>query len=440
MRDKMMSVSLSLESRAIEARGEKVFDEAADAYEQAAQEIRDAIDGPFESIRCSRLPLALACPGSLIGDWSAEGDDYAARLGSAVHHVLADHLCRRGWDTDATAVAFSVDPAELESLVFQAVKLWDGLRSLFPDAQAEKEMGYGDSRLMLTGTADVVHYDPDSREVRVLDWKTGREDADHEEQLKGYCWLAINIYPEADVARGCVVRIRDGLADWTCYTREALAAWWETVTERLKNLCVYRPGPHCTRCPHARGCHANRDTIRQAAQVLMDQPRYNLPATELGNLYDRVRIVEVLCEQARNAIKAEVAARGGRIDLGNGRTLEIAESVTRKVDYAAGREVVAEALSDLSDDWFYRILTVNKSALDKAIMETAPRGQKTARLNEVYSRLEAAGAIQTTTTQRLEVRRNGNHDADAQRLGDADQPAITHRASENGTGGANGLH
>ena len=184
------------------------------------------------TIRASALPRALRCPASVLspGD-RVDPVSEAAALGVAVHEALAVLVATgsvRWDDLPALAARHGVPEDDVRVLCGQAARMWaDGLGAAHPAATAEVAMSETVGGLTITGTADALVHD----EAAVLDWKSGRVDADHGDQLAAYAWLAV-MDAGADTARTTVAWIRDGEIETRTWTRDALRAWAAAAAAR----------------------------------------------------------------------------------------------------------------------------------------------------------------------------------------------------------------
>lgn len=95
-------------------------------------------------LRCSKLPLALKCAGSVLGGGMlVDEDSEAARVGRAAHEGLATLIESGRIDWDAVpdlARKYSVQEPELRMLLSQGAKLWEQVKDSFPNARTEVEL------------------------------------------------------------------------------------------------------------------------------------------------------------------------------------------------------------------------------------------------------------------------------------------------------------
>ncbi len=364
------------------------------------------MNAPPKTIRCSRLPLAIACPASLAETaYQLDGETDAADLGTAAHAWLAARISGIDASVDDVALDRGVPVADLAPLCWWGWQTWEQLLEWFPGAMTEVPMKAG----ILTGTADVLSLG-DGRRLSVADFKSGRLDTDASEQIKGYAWLALQTYPEAESVYCAVIRIRDRVADAETYSRAQLDAWYARTVERLSRADLYNPGPQqCRVCPRGHTCPAKTALVRQSIAEVLDVNDWEpIRAEANGQLYaellDKIKLVEKACESGRGMIKAQVGLAGGRLETEDGRELVLSVSHRSKIVPAAAWPILTEALgADL-----LACVDVGKTKVEEKVKAKAGRGQKGAAVKDLMSRLEVAGALSKTTVETLEVKRNGS--------------------------------
>lgn len=357
------------------------------------------------TIRCSSLPLALTCPASQVPPAiQTEGDDAAARLGSAVHQLLADAIESGGlldWQFALAAARWRVEESDLTPLAWAGWRCWLRLAEQFPDPSVEVALRAERLGWELTGHADVIS--ATDSDVRLLDWKSGREDSDYDDQLRGYALLALEQRPAVDRAYVAVVRLREQQVDGRWYNRAELDAWWQGCVKSLERRDLYRTGSHCGYCRRNRECGAHSAAAAQAIGALLnhDDPTLDM-ASAAGVALDRVKLVEKVCETARANIAALVVRMGGRLATSDGRELVMTEQARRVIDPKLGLPILREVLAP---DQIADCLTISKTKVEAAVGDNAPRGQKGQARQALIDRLDEAGALLTTTIKRLECRR-----------------------------------
>lgn len=377
------------------------------------------------SIRCSSLPLISLCPASAVDDGGprlAGGGD-AADLGTALHACLAEQIRGNHPEMMEIATRYAVDLRELTQLYIWWLHIWRSrIQPWFPDPQVEVALQGGDLArgLHLSGHVDLLSVVGD--QIRLCDWKSGRLDMDHVDQLRGYGWLALQAYPQAQGVYACVVRLRDRVLDGHDWTRADLDGWYQDLVAQLV-AGGYAPGGHCRFCPRGLSCPAKTALMRQASDALsldgpgigVDVPTESTPrGTFLADLLDRIRVVASACERAREVIKADVAAHGGVLPTQDGRELRIVQQTQRRIGFAAGWPILNTVIPAEEHD---QCFSVSKGAVEQVVRAGVGRGQKSAAVQELMHRLEEAGAVEEVVIERLEIKRAA--------------AAITHKLQEN---------
>ena len=370
-------------------------------------------------LRCSGLPLALACAPSLTPPTvRIANDDAAARLGTSTHTVVSALIRGEPWDVQSVADADGVDGEQLGMLVALAMKAWKSIKHYFPDPLTEYEMRHEADGIELTGHADVVAMRMGT--VYGVDFKTGFADVDHSQQMMGYGFLALQESQAASV-RWAVVHVREQEITWCHWTRDELNGWWHRLVNHVRAAETYRPGRWCGYCPRANECPARGQMVRQQAEALSDWAHWPTKPNdlELGQLYDRAKQVEQMASFALDYVRATVQARGGNgIGISGNRALVLREQTRREIDYRLAAEFIKETLGE---DALAECSSIDKASMDQAVKQRAGRGQKTAALYEHYIGLTARGAVTTKTITKLECKHVGT---DATAIPDAQHPAL----------------
>src|SRR6185369_15769341 len=119
--------------------------------------------------------------------------------------------------------------------------------------------------------------------ARAGDWKTGRLDAYHAQQMRAYAALLLLEDSELVEATSTVVWIRDGEIESYTMRREALRPWLLELEERVvKWDGTYHPGAHCGFCPRSHECHAATAYVRRDVAAIADKLMVTRAETELS--------------------------------------------------------------------------------------------------------------------------------------------------------------
>lgn len=373
------------------------------------------------ALRCSGLPLNFLCPGScrpegvLINESGAE-----AALGSAAHEGLAivaetgrvdwsgvSEIARRWRVTD--------DEPALRALLAQGARLWAEVKSLFPSPTTERELVYVDpaGAFVLSGHADVMSWVGGGL-VRIADQKTGRRDADYGEQLRGYCFLALDSSNgSATAAEGHVLWVRDHEIESYRMSQSDAAAWLDRVRSEIVEWDgVYHPGPHCPHCPRSHECPAGLALVRRdVAAITGDEGlahRFEsgdalaaMAPDEVVSLLARADLAVHVGARVRAAIKALIVRDGDLV--GGGRRLTLQHEERRELETLVAFPLLVAAGFD--DDDLAEVTSMSLAAAERVVKRKAPRGKGAAAARELEATLAAAGAINITTTTKLVTKR-----------------------------------
>lgn len=358
---------------------------------------------PDREIHCSALPRLTACPASGLPDGPlVDSDGAEGRLGTACHELLAALIDGEPASIEAMAEMHDVDPRELAMLYHMGRQCWETIRGEFPEPLAEVQMSHDTGLgLVLCGTADVVSIV--GPQIRLADWKTGLLESDATEQLKGYGLLALLEHPEAESVYACVVRVRDREREGYHWSRLELTAWWNRTLNRLLDQTSYQPGEQCRYCPRRLACPARSALVVESIRQLGDGSNLGLDyPSAVARTYDAVRTLEDACERARQALRFAVQDAGGKLDLGDGRTLTLTQQQQRKLDPRVALPILREYLAEQQ---LAECVTLAKGRVEGALKAGAGRGQKTAVVKEVFDRVEEQGGFVISTVERLEAKR-----------------------------------
>lgn len=362
-------------------------------------------------LRCSALPLAFRCPGSTRrGNVPVNAVSDAADIGTAGHEGLAT-LVRSGridWDgVPELARKHQVDEQELRALLAQGQKLWAEVRESFPNASPELEMKHELGRLRLTGHTDLAALSGTT--AAVADWKLGRLDADYREQLRGYMALVLLTHSVVTRATACILWVRDGDGEGYEMDRAGLREWLQRVEDEIIQWDgTYRPGPHCQYCPRSHECSAANALERRDFAIVADADLTEETVTDLVRR-EPDKAVEILlradraakvAERVRSAIKAEVIRNGDVVGAGKRLTLQPSEK--RHLNVLQAFPVLQE---ELADEEMAEVISISLPKAETLISKKAGKGKGAGAVRALQSKLNDVGAIETTTTANLVVRR-----------------------------------
>ncbi len=380
-------------------------------------------------LRASSLPLVAACSAASIApDVRIVSEHGGSRLGSGVHHFLRSRIGEEEdiATTDELAGIYGVEADDLGPACGQAWNSWVEIANSFPNPETEVALTPAEvifpatfrtdsteviveQRLVsLTGTADVISR-PSLTLARLIDWKSGWADYDHEQQVKGYAFLLARMMPGVEHVEAVVLNTRLGWRTVYRWSVAELEAWWKSLTERLvRHREEYSPSATvCRFCPRSAECPARRQLVRASSEMvaLAAESGASLVGTltpdEAADLLQRARLVEKAAKEAVEIVRAEVAAAGGCLTLSDGRTLVLTEQTKRHIVAAEAWPILKAFLGERMPE----AIKVSKTIAEKIVGEFAPPKGKGKAKKAFVQRLEEAGALDTEVVERLEIKR-----------------------------------
>lgn len=359
-------------------------------------------------LRPSGMPLAFLCAGSLqepeikVREKSEDGNP--ADLGSATHEAL-ETLVRTGavdWtDMPRIAAKWRVSEDDLRGLVGAGVKLWALVSPSMPNPMAEVPLTAALSEgVALTGRLDVMSVSGDV--AIVADFKTGREDADYQHQVKAYAYLVLADNPALREVKAAVLWLRETEVEWYTVTRGKAAEWRERALRRATGWDgTYHTGAHCGHCPRAHECKARDAMVRADVQSLtgihVESALDAMTPAQLVEVHRMASTVADVAKRVKDKLK-DIATRGGDI-VSDGVRLTIREEERRSLDTInAWPVLMAEGFTDAD---LNRCVEVSPTEAEKVLAEKAERGHGARRIREFRKALDAANAVRVTTIRKL---------------------------------------
>lgn len=362
-------------------------------------------------LRCSALPLAFKCAGSVrLGEVVINDTSDAAELGTAAHEGLATmvNTGRVDWQgVPALAKGHGFNEGELRGLLAAGAKLWEPVKDSFPNAMTEADLSYEGKGFVLTGTADILGRDETT--AIVGDWKGGRLDGDYREQVIGYAALSLlDYYRHLSKAVASVLWVRDGDVEPYSLTRAELPAWEERlVREVVEWDGTFRPGPHCAHCRRNHECPAANALVRRDVAVIANT---DLDETALATmtpdqkveLLAKADMVVKFAGRVRDAMRADVMKNGDIV--GAGKMLTLQHEERRKLKVIPTLEVL-EGLGFGNRLALAPVIDISAAKVEKVIAERAGKGNGAGAVRDFRAALEAAEAVETETVTKLVTRR-----------------------------------
>ena len=350
-------------------------------------------------IRCSSLPLAFTCPGSLRGDGpSVDMPNDASADGTAVHAGLAS-VVRGVAPGAAHELMLAEHPAcnrdEVTPLFWAGVKMWGEIQKWAIDPSAEVALAAG----CLTGHADIVS---DFGLLSCADWKSGRKDRDHKHQVFGYAWLLLQRIAEVQQVTVHVLWLREREIESYTVDRARADAWYQQLQDEVVNWNgKYHAGPHCAFCPRRTSCPAVTALVRQDVAMFAEGKTFELSTCtgpELCGHFRKIKMLQHLLDAAERNARSEIGHRGDVLD-GEGGVIHYVEAEgPRDVDTLKAWDALTKRLTD---EELAPCLKVRLGELETALKAKAGKGKGAAAVRELNEELKAAGAVSRETVQRL---------------------------------------
>lgn len=363
-------------------------------------------------LRCSSLPLAFRCPGSVRKGTIAINDTSdAAELGTAAHEGLATlaNTGRVDWDAvPKLARGHGFNEGELRGLLASSAKLWALVKDSFPHPMTEVPLSYEGKGFVLTGHLDVLGRDETT--AHVADWKGGRLDSDYREQLLGYAALALlDYYTHLQSATASVLWVREGDVESYSLARADIPAWEDRLVKDVVEWDgTFRPGPHCAHCRRNHECAAANALVRRDVAAIADADLIArvededalalMSPDQMVEILSKADIVAKYADRVRGAIRAHVIRNGDVVGCGKRLTLQHEER--RHLDVVKAWPVLEERLDDVSE-----VVAVSLTKASEIVAKAAGKGNGAKAVRELVAALEAAQAIETSQTTKLVVRR-----------------------------------
>jgi len=271
---------------------------------------------------------------------------------------------------------------------------WGDTMHLFPDAQTEVEMHFGD----LSGHCDIIAVHEGV--CRIPDVKTTRlEDVDYLPQGKDYMKLASEDprFKHAERFQFIPVFVRD----WSVivsdeYTKAELDNWHRNLEARILNWDgkTYCPSGACWYCGRCATCPGLQRQIQQTHNILSETEDIEgviaaMTGQQKVELWDKIGLAQKLLDHARTLIKLEAVAND-MVLAGETRSLVITEQIRHPLKPLQAWPILTQYLSDAE---LAPAVKISKTVALAAIAAKAPKRQGAKAKRQVTAELEAAGAF-----------------------------------------------
>lgn len=353
-------------------------------------------------LRASGLPAIFACPGKLTLPEAPETEPKpAADLGTAMHKAL--ELAVNAGEPleqdklEEIAKQYKADPEELKYLFWGGWNLWKDIAPRLTNPQTEVEMTWelpGDIRL--SGHADLVA-SLDDKTMVVLDWKSNREPADYEAQLRGYAALVERNNPGIKAVKVILAYARLGVTEITDYSKHDINQFGFA----LYDLCttVHKPfAPGSTACAYCK-CKSNcpmwaerqRQAAHELATIVPEAGGVTITPEKLAEWKPSVDALKKAIDRYEDALREAVKAQGEIKTAAGVYYLRPEERVT----FAMGGEL-KEAIGEEAYDAAIHTLTISQSALKKVLGKGA---------NKTIEAIKPLAKV--TTIEKLALKKEG---------------------------------
>ncbi len=367
-------------------------------------------------LRCSGLPLNFKCPGSARPPaLKIRTMSDPAALGIAAHTALQGVVTNGGPSPEELtelAIKEGVDTEDLRILLACGAKLWREVRESFPGAETEVEIVADFGDFVLSGHPDLHSYR--AGVVRAGDWKTGRVDSDYSAQLKGYAVLLRRELEKAGIevteATGTVLWVRDCEAENYTLDSAAFDQFVASIREQIVNWDgTHHPGTHCTFCPRWHECEARVAHDRGAVETFSSKQIRAIDIDELTHLsdgqklelYHQAKLVAELAETVKGVVKRYIQTHGPIV--ADGQRLAVVPEERSKVVAEKAWDVLEE--SGFTHAEFVQCVNIGVTAMKSVTAKKAGRGHGAGAIRELMAKLETAGAVEKTVTERFEEKR-----------------------------------
>lgn len=371
------------------------------------------LSGVVASLRCSALPEAFRCPGSVrLPLLRIEEDNDASAVGTAVHKLMErvvdgtrnlsqmpiGEVCER----------YGVSGDDVVPLLVAGINVWDQIKDSFTGAVTEVPLSATVHGVQLTGHLDALAVGNEI--ARALDWKTGRVDRDYSKQVQGYLALILLDDPAIREATATVVWLRDRDVETYTMTRDGLGPWLESLRATVIDWNgAYHPGRHCGFCPRSHECPALAAQARRDIAVLsaeatvahVENGLRDMQPAHIRDLWERWKMVKAFGESFERAMRLALDT-GGAIEA-EGWRIELETQEHRELDLLKAWPSIQ---SRLDDEAVAECVSVSITKLDGIVAKRAGKGKGAAAKRALNEELLAAGAIAMKPVKKIKERRS----------------------------------
>lgn len=349
-------------------------------------------------IHASQVPRILRCPASIQApEIERTGDSEAARIGSAVHELLAAHVQGKTHDPRAVAKREGLPVDSVSALCAMGRNLWaeysESLRIVAVEQTMRQPIG---PDCELAGRADIIAVAVDDPTCLIVwDWKTGRQMTMAEDQERTYGYLACAEIQDVEIktVKVCTAWIRDYEVEIVDLSPADLGRIEGRLEKAVAHQDRYGPDAEtCRFCPRNLECPARMEIVKStAAALVVDGEAALPPAPALAGLYPRAKLLASVLEQYDAALKVALEDAGGTLPMGDGRELYLKPAQRKTLDVRGAVKLAEEG--GLAFEDIIPALSVASGELRKAVVKTAPARGKTARWKGFLAELAERGGV-----------------------------------------------
>ncbi len=371
-----------------------------------------------DEVRASEVGRYLKCPGSqLPGGPKIDTPRSRARdVGQATHEALASWLEGGGLAYEAAATKRGLNAGQAKTTriySYMGRNLWREVQPWVRVLDVERELRstfeFDVGSITLTGHADVIGEVLEVVEPTLLvwDWKTGRK-TPPKDQLRTYALLALREWDEFERALITTAWIREKEYEWQKLSVGDFADFTGRLRWAVANPDTYNPGSQCRYCRKRYECEARRNMLSYVASVLagahdedIDEPGPD----RLAELYPSVEQLEDAIDDYDDSIEALVEERGP-MPTGDGTEVYLQSRSRTGINLTDDAlRVLADVFEcdpDFPEDVLYELwengaIKTSKGKLMDAVADTAERGNKGDKCDEVLEALKREGAVSVSS-------------------------------------------
>ncbi|HEX4946835.1 MAG TPA: DUF2800 domain-containing protein [Blastocatellia bacterium] len=349
-------------------------------------------------LSASYLPRVMACPASHVLPQFKQEVSAAAARGTNIHAFL-EVAFNQGRETALEQFAPDlpgIDVARALDLELLWADLRDGLAeatfAFDPVTQTARLLGTSLGRQYentgeILGTADFVARHADTRQLVIVDYKTGLipVDAATSYQL-AFLALAAQLHYDTEEVIARIVQIREDATfhfNERVYSAELLREFAGHLHELQQVISVFAKwhemgktlpvtiGEHCKYCPALASCPASA-SVFQNLQWATDKDSLaawdvaRLNAQEAGALWDRLQLIKKALDVQDAALRDY--ARENVLETAGGKQLMLGQQLYSQIALAPALEIIANVCGqDLAD----HLLGATNAKLPKTELEAA---------------------------------------------------------------------